>query len=38
MFDHLSESAVEAETKCDWENPDRVEEENARWNENLILW
>ena len=30
MFDHLSESAVEAETKCDWENPDRVEKENAR--------
>ena len=30
MIDHLSKTAVEAETKCDRENPDRVEEENAR--------
>ena len=30
MIGHLSDSAVEAETKCDWENPDRVEKENAR--------
>ena len=37
MIDHLSKTAVEAETKCDRENPDGVEEENARWNENLIL-